>query len=76
MLKKRGYEIEVLHVLCSGGDGHVRCRVRHPEYTDNEWIYRDIACVASNGNIYCNWCTSNYTLLDVNPDWFMENLNR
>ena len=71
-----GYESQILHVLCSGGDGHVRGRFRHDKYTDGEWIYRDIACVASNGSITCNWCTSNYTLLDTDPAWFNENLHR
>lgn len=71
-----GYDYEVLHVLCSGGDGHVRGRFRHPKNTDNEWIYRDIACTASNGSVTCNWCTSGYTLLAVNPSWFLDNLHR
>ena len=76
LAKKLGYTIEVLHVHCSGGDGHVRARFKHPKHTNGEWIYRDIACVASTGNIYCNWCTSGYTLLAVNPSWFMQNVNR
>ena len=76
VLIKLGYEYVVLHVLCSGGDGHVRAKFRHKTNTDNQWVYRDIACVASSGNITCNWCTTNYTLLDTNPSWFMENLNR
>lgn len=71
-----GYDYQVLHVLCSGGDGHVRGKFRHSRNTGGEWIYRDIACVASNGDVSCNWCTSGYTLLDVNPAWFMENLHR
>lgn len=73
---KLGYESVILHVLCSGGDGHVRAKFRHQKYTGGEWIYRDIACVASSGSITCNWCTSNYTLLDTNPAWFLENLHR
>lgn len=76
MTIKLGYDYQVLHVLCSGGDGHVRAKFKHKVNTDNEWVYRDIACVASNGDIYCNWCISGFTLLDINPSWFMDNLNR
>ena len=76
LTKQLGYIIEVLHVLCSGGDGHVRGRFKHPKNTDGEWVYRDIACAASSGNPTCNWCTSGYTLLAVNPSWFFESINR
>ena len=62
--------------MCSSGVGHVRARFKHSKHTGGEWVYRDIACVASDGSITCNWCTSGYTLLAKNPSWFMENLNR
>lgn len=72
-VKKGLYKkVECLHVRCSGGDGHVRLR-----YTkkDGSTFLRDPACTLSDGG-YCNWCTKNYTLLAVNPAWFMQNLNR
>ena len=74
LIKKGKYrKVECLHVLCSGGDGHVRLRIT---LNDGDYIYRDPAAVLSSGDITYNWCASNYTLLDVNPDWFLENINR
>ena len=72
-----GYEVHVIHVKCNGGDGHVRLKLRHKKHTDNEWIYRDPACVVSqNGKgVRCNWCMDG-TLLATDPSWFMQNLNR
>lgn len=64
-------DVECLHVLCSGGDGHVRLRI---QLNDGDWIYRDPACTLSNGG-YCNWC-SNGELLAIDPSWFKENLYR
>jgi hypothetical protein len=62
----------VLHVLCSGGDGHVRMSITA---NDGSVFYRDSACTLENGT-YCNWCTSGYTLLATDPYWFMQNVNR
>ena len=74
--KGLGYDVHVLHVKCKGGDGHVRLKLRHKKHTDNEWIYRDPACVVSqNGKgVRCNWCMDG-TLLATDPSWFMQNLN-
>lgn len=73
LIKKGKYrKVECLHVLCSGGDGHVRLRIT---LNDGSYIYRDPAAVLSSGSITYNWC-SNGELLAVNPSWFMENLNR
>ena len=65
-------KVECLHVKCSGGDGHVRMRVTK---NDGTTFLRDPACTLNSGG-YCNWCTSNYTFLAIDPSWFKENLNR
>lgn len=67
--------IDCLHVLCSGGDGHVRSRIK---LLDGSYAYRDPACTLSENDsgAYCNWCTSNFTLLDINPSWFTKDLNK
>ena len=70
-----GYEVHCLHIGCSGGDGHVRLKLRHDVNTGGEWIYRDPASVLNGNSIDSNWC-SNGTLWDVDPDWFMANLYR
>ena len=73
LIKKGKYKkVECLHVKCSGGDGHVRLRIT---LNDGDYIYRDPAAVLDSGNITHNWC-SNATLLSVNPQWFLNNLNR
>ena len=64
-------KVECLHVLCRGGDGHVRLRITLP---NGEKFYRDPACTLSDGGV-CNWCMDG-TLLAVDPAWFMANLNR
>lgn len=73
-----GYEVQCLHVKCSGGDGHVRLRLKHKTHTGGSWINRDPAAVISkNGQpLTYNWCISNYTLLATNPSWFMVDLKR
>lgn len=77
LIKKynRYKSVDCLHVLCSGGDGHVRGRIK---LSDGTYVYRDPACTLSvnDSGAYCNWCTSNFTLLDVNPSWFTKDLNR
>ena len=70
-----GYEVHCLHIGCSGGDGHVRLKLRHDVNTDGEWIYRDPAAVLNGNSISSNWC-SNGVLWDIDPSWFMENLYR
>ena len=70
---KKYKKVECLHVQCSGGDGHVRLRIT---MNDGTKIYRDPAAVLSNGNVTSNWCITNFTLLAVNPSWFLENLSR
>lgn len=65
-------KVECLHILCRGGDGHVRLRFTLP---DGEMFYRDPAAVLDTGDIEYNWC-SDGELLAVNPEWFMQNLNK
>ena len=73
LIQKGKYKkVECLHVKCSGGDGHVRLRITK---NDGTTFLRDPACTLSSGGT-CNWCTSNYTLLAINPSWFMANLSR
>ena len=74
LIKKDKYKkVECIHVLCKGGDGHVRLRIT---LNDGDYIYRDPACTLSdNGSAYCNWCMDG-ELLAIDPSWFLENLNR
>ena len=73
LIKKGKYKkVECLHVKCSGGDGHVRLRITH---NNGNTFLRDPACTLKNGGT-CNWCTSRYTLLAIDPSWFKANLNR
>lgn len=70
IIKYKAYKsVDCLHVKCSSGEGHVRGRVK---LLDGTYVYRDPACTLSKNNkgAYCNWCTSNFTLLAVNPSWF------
>lgn len=67
-----GYRVEVLHIQCSGGDGHVRLEL---EREGTGTFYRDPAAVLDGEDISYNWCSSGYTIA-VNPDWFFENLYR
>lgn len=76
MTKALGYESKCMHVQCRvSGTGHVYGKFKHPKYTEGEWVTRDIACVADGGSIRCVWCSDGYVLA-VQPDWFLENLNR
>ena len=73
LIKQDKYrKVECLHVKCQGGDGHVRLRIT---LNDGTYIYRDPAAVLDNGNVASNWCL-NGTLLSINPQWFLNNLNR
>ena len=74
MVEPLGYEWKCIHVQCKSGGGHVYGKFRHKKHTDGNWIVRDIACIAKNGN-RCVWC-SDGTLIDVNPQWWMDNLRR
>ena len=67
-----GYRVEVLHIQCSGGDGHVRLEL---EREGTGTFYRDPAACLDGNDVSYNWCTSGYTIA-VNPDWFFENLYR
>ena len=76
MVEPLGYSWKCIHVQCrSSGTGHVFGKFKHPKNTGNEWIVRDIACCASNGNISCVWCQDGYILAE-NPDWWLSNKNR
>lgn len=66
-----GYRVEVLHIQCSGGDGHVRLELEKESGT----FYRDPAAVLDGNSIDYNWCSNGY-LIDTNPQWFFENLYR
>ena len=76
--KALGYDVHCIHVRCSGGDGHVRLKLKHSKHTSGNWIYRDPAAILSqNGQpLTYNWCSSNYTLLAQEPSWFLANVNR
>ena len=69
--KALGYQVRAIHVKCQGGDGHIRLQFNR----GNGWFNRDPAAVLNGNSINSIWC-SNGTLLAVNPDWFMENINR
>lgn len=75
--KALGYEVRCIHVKCQGGDGHVRLQFKHPTNTSGKWINRDPAAIlAVNGQpLTYIWC-SNGTQLAINPNWFLENVNR
>lgn len=73
LIKKGKYKkVDCIHVLCRGGDGHVRLRI---QLNDGDYIYRDPASVLNGNGVTSNWCMDG-SLLAVNPSWFMENLNR
>lgn len=67
-----GYRVEVLHIQCQGGDGHVRLEL---EREGTGTFYRDPAACLDGSDITYNWCSNGY-LIDTNPDWFFENLYR
>lgn len=75
--KALGYDVRCIHVKCQGGDGHVRLQFKHKTNTDNKWINRDPAAILSvNGQpLSYIWC-ANGTQLAINPNWFLENVNR
>jgi hypothetical protein len=75
--KALGYDVKLIHVKCSSGEGHVFLKLRHKKNTENTWITRDPACVISNNGkgIRCVWC-KNGKVIDTNPSWFMETLRK
>ena len=75
--KALGYDVVVEHVQCSGGDGHVRLKLRHKKHTGNAWIRRDPACVCSNNGKPVNaiWCDG-ARLIDTNPSWFFADIDK
>ena len=73
LISKGKYQkVQCLHILCSGGDGHVRLRL---QLNDGDWIYRDPAAVLSSGSVTYNWCSGG-EILAIDPSWFVENLYR
>lgn len=72
---KKYKSVDCLHVRCSSGTGHVRMKITH---LNGSVFYRDPACTISKNNsgAYCNWCTSNFVILAINPSWFTKDLNR
>lgn len=73
--KALGLDVKLIHVKCKSGGGHVYLKVKKP--SSNTWLVRDPACcISDNGKpITAAWCT-NGTLVDVNPDWFMETVRK
>ena len=76
MVKALGYETRCIHVKCKlSGSGHVRGQFKHSKHTNGKWIDRDPASVADGGSINSLWCKDG-TVIAVNPQWFLSNLNR
>lgn len=75
--KSLNYKPTLYHVKCSSsGGGHVYLRLDKGDKT----YYRDPACVLSNNGrpITDIWCKAGAggVLLDKNPKWFMNTVNR
>ena len=76
MAKAEGYETKCIHVQCRTSKiGHVFGKFKHNKHTGGKWITRDPAAVAGGHDIRNVWCENGY-LLDTDPSWFNENLNR
>ena len=76
MVEPLGYDWQCIHVQCrTSGTGHVFGKFRHKKNTDNQWIVRDIAAVASSGDIHNVWCRDGYVLA-INPNWWTANRKR
>ena len=65
-------KVQCIHVMCRGGDGHVRLRI---QLNDGDYFYRDPASVLDGNGIESNWCM-NGTVVAYDPGWFMANLER
>lgn len=68
-----GYTVQFIHVKCSGGDGHIRLRLKHPRNTGGKWIYRDPAAVLKGNSITSNWCM-NGKVIAYDPAWIFNDL--
>lgn len=66
-----GYTVQFIHVKCSGGDGHIRLRLKHPRNTGGKWIYRDPAAVLKGNSITSNWCM-NGRVIAYDPKWIFD----
>ena len=68
-----GYkDVQIIHVLCSQGDGHVRIRMRDKKSGD--FFYRDGASVLNGSSIDSNWCIRGHTVLAYNPSWIFADI--
>ena len=66
-------KVQCIHVGCRySGTGHVRLKI---QLNSNDFIYRDPASVLDGNGITSNWCMDG-ELWAIDPEWFMENLNR
>ena len=65
-------KVQCIHVMCRGGDGHVRLRIQLP---NGDYFYRDPASVLDGNGIESNWCM-NGDVVSYDPYWFMTNVNR
>lgn len=75
--KSLNFKPTLYHVKCNkSGGGHVYLRLDK----DGKTYYRDIACVLSNNGrpITDLWCKAGDggTLLDKNPKWFIDTVNK
>lgn len=68
-----GYTVQFCHIKCSGGDGHIRLRLKHPKNTGGQWIYRDPAAILNGNGIRSNWCTSG-KVIAYDPKWIFTDL--
>ena len=68
-----GYkDVQIIHVRCSQGDGHVRMRMRDKK--TGEFFYRDPASVLNGSSIDSNWCIRGHTVLAYNPSWIFADI--
>ncbi|WP_407422037.1 hypothetical protein [Methanobrevibacter sp.] len=70
--KALGYDVRAIHVMCRGGDGHVRLQFYKSQYG---WFNRDPAAVLDGECVECIWC-GNGEYRATNPQWFLNNVNR
>jgi len=73
-----GYDWKTYHVQCNqSGTGHIYPLFRKDNVNGGDYFVRDVACISDEGR-YCVWCEAGDggSLLAVNPDWFLQNLNR
>lgn len=67
-----GYkDVQIIHVMCKGGDGHVRIRMRDKK--TGEFFYRDGASVLDGESITSNWCM-NGNIIGYNPQWIFDSM--